>query len=63
MMKFPHTSPRFLRAAVRALLGAGFTLLHATASATVDATAEYRLKAAYLYNFTKFVEWPAARTS
>lgn len=25
-----------------------------------DATLEYRVKAAYLFHFTKFVEWPAA---
>lgn len=29
-------------------------------AATLDPLAEYRIKAAYLYNFTKFVEWPPA---
>ena len=28
-----------------------------------DLAVEYRLKAAYLYNFTKFVEWPADAVS
>lgn len=37
------------------LLGACFSA-HAAAGAPAI---EYRLKAAYLYNFTKFVEWPA----
>jgi hypothetical protein len=27
-------------------------------STTQDATVEYQIKAAYLYNFAKFVEWP-----
>jgi hypothetical protein len=38
------------------------TLLMLTAPAgraePIDVTIEYRLKAAYLYNFTKFIEWP-----
>lgn len=28
--------------------------------AVMDPLAEYRIKAAYLYNFTKFIEWPPA---
>jgi hypothetical protein len=28
-----------------------------------DVSLEYRVKAAYLFNFTKFVEWPAASAS
>jgi hypothetical protein len=39
------------------------TLLTVAASATLAAqeiALEYRVKAAYLYNFVKFVEWPAA---
>lgn len=31
------------------------------AAADVAVSKEYRLKAAFLYNFTKFIEWPAAR--
>ena len=38
-----------------ALLGLSALPLHA------DVSKEYQLKAAFLYNFTKFVEWPLAR--
>lgn len=37
------------------LLGLSALTLHA------EVSKEYQLKAAFLYNFTKFVEWPAAR--
>lgn len=37
------------------LLGLSALPLHA------DITKEYQVKAAFLYNFTKFVEWPPAR--
>ena len=51
-----------LRAVVLGLLAcAGLASLAPSARASTDATAEYRVKAAYLYNFTKFVEWPADR--
>lgn len=40
-----------------ALLFAG--TLSATGTAQDSAISEYQVKAAYLYNFTKFVEWPA----
>jgi hypothetical protein len=43
---------RFL---VAVLLWAGTVLTSAQ-----DADLEYRVKAAYLFNFTKFVEWPSA---
>jgi hypothetical protein len=43
---------RFL---VPVLLCAGAVLMSAQ-----DANLEYRVKAAYLFNFTKFVEWPTA---
>lgn len=36
----------------------GFVLLPASAGAAADAVDEYALKAAFLYNFTRFVEWP-----
>lgn len=46
--------------AVKSLLAA-LTLLAAPATGRAEAAAtEYELKAAFLYNFTKFVEWPAA---
>ena len=37
-----------------ALVGVSTLVLHA------EVSKEYQLKAAFLYNFTKFVEWPAA---
>ena len=33
------------------------------ATASQDVSAEYRVKAAYLYNFVKFVEWPGESSS
>ena len=44
--------PRFL---VAVLVCAG-----AAVTSAQDVPLEYRVKAAYLFNFTKFVEWPAA---
>lgn len=35
-------------------------LLAAVSAAQTDAALEYRVKAAFLYNFTKFVSWPAS---
>jgi hypothetical protein len=40
-------------------LACGWGVLAAAARA--DGTKEYAIKAAYLYNFAKFVEWPADR--
>src|SRR4051794_4694299 len=49
------------RALVRAwwvlVCGAGGTL----SSARADVVTEYQVKAAFLFNFTKFVEWPPDR--
>jgi hypothetical protein len=42
-------------AAVLVCLYAAHGVVHAQ-----EATLEYRVKAAYLYNFTKYVEWPPA---
>jgi hypothetical protein len=41
----------------------GFVCMLAVSQARAEPSlqAEYNLKAAYLYNFTKFVSWPAAR--
>jgi hypothetical protein len=36
-----------------------FCVLVSTGSAWADVSKEYKLKAAFLYNFAKFVEWPA----
>lgn len=49
------TRPRHLHAILVSLLTLGFP---AHVSAQSDA-AEYRIKAAFLFNFAKFVEWPA----
>ncbi len=45
------------------LLGFAPMIFTALAGAGEAATREYQLKAAFLYNFTKFVEWPAASFS
>jgi hypothetical protein len=42
------------------LLAALLVLPRAAAAQTAQTAAEYDVKAAFLYNFTKFVEWPAA---
>lgn len=47
--------PGWLRLGVRLLL---FACL-ASGARGADATNEYAIKAAFLYNFTKFIEWPA----
>ena len=47
---------RLLRGIVFAVLG-----LLAASMARADVSKEYLVKAAFLYNFTKFVEWPADR--
>jgi hypothetical protein len=54
------------RGMVAALHAAGlFTLLPAACNVALagdsTVTREYQLKAAFLYNFTRFVEWPAQR--
>lgn len=44
------------------LLLLGFLVFGAPAGASAQTTSkEYQIKAAFLYNFTKFVEWPAER--
>ena len=52
-----------LRPAVHALVWISASLLAAPSAMraeAVDPVIEYRLKAAYLFNFTKFIEWPPA---
>jgi hypothetical protein len=53
-------SPILRRSTANALLCAAFVIALASYShATTDRNVrEYRLKAAFLYNFAKFVEWP-----
>ena len=50
----------------RSLVGTALMLVLALAlpiatAAAATSVSEHKLKAAFLYNFTKFVEWPAAR--
>jgi hypothetical protein len=51
-MAILNRAPHILLAGVLSLAGAG-------AAAAAQPIDEYQLKAAFLYNFAKFVEWPA----
>ena len=54
-------APRFRAVWLNLCLLTAVTFSVARAPAAVlDSLAEYKIKAAYLYNFTKFVEWPPA---
>src|SRR5579862_6666687 len=44
--------------AVLVVLAAGGGVPCAYGAATPDSSLEYQVKAAYLYNFAKFIEWP-----
>lgn len=63
-LSFRMCSARRLRAALQGVVPRfifGLTLLHSPLfgePATVSASLEYQVKAAFLLNFTKFVEWP-----
>src|SRR5674476_1466099 len=46
------------RAILIACLGLALLLLPADASAQTSQPLEYQVKAAFLFNFAKFVEWP-----
>ena len=48
---------RFRTGTLAAWLVAGLSM---SASMAAEQVAEHDVKAAYLYNFTRFVEWPAA---
>jgi hypothetical protein len=48
------------RAAGRRLLVAGLMCLLLSAAPAQTASREYQIKAVFLFNFTQFVEWPAA---
>lgn len=50
------TGPRAVLAALTALLM--LTCLDSPRAQAQELTAEYQIKAAFLYNFAKFVEWP-----
>jgi hypothetical protein len=47
----------------RRLLFAGLTVLLLSAAPAQTASREYQIKAVFLFNFTQFVEWPAATFS
>lgn len=49
-----------LRCRLRSVLACAVLLLAAPAVLPAEVAAEYEIKAAFLYNFTKFVEWPPA---
>ena len=52
--------PRFSRAWLM-LVGLLGLVPHVNAADAADVSKEYQIKAAFVYNFTKFVEWPATR--
>lgn len=49
-----------LRRRLRSALAGAILLLAAPAVLPAEVAGEYEVKAAFLYNFTKFVEWPSA---
>jgi hypothetical protein len=51
---------RFVRATWLAML---FLVIAGAGSHAAETTQEYKIKAAFLYNFAKFVEWPVKRFS
>lgn len=55
MKRFSHTIRRLALCTTLVLLAATPGLVQA------EVTKEYQVKAAFLYNFTKFVEWPPTR--
>jgi len=62
--RFPHPPNRFARGPLRRLARAALALFFAAllfrpaADAAPLASSQYQVKAAFLYNFMKFVEWP-----
>jgi hypothetical protein len=56
-----ETTPRFTRRCAASFAMVLFFILSAahTASAQNDGLSEYQVKAAFLFNFAKFVDWPA----
>ena len=62
MSRSRRSAIRFDATLVRALLMLAFTLLFAgQASAASERTLEHRVKAAYLYKFLSYAEWPPHR--
>ena len=57
-MALLNRRPRLTAIARRLGLGLGLVLVALSAKAQAESADEYSIKAAYLYNFAKFVEWP-----
>lgn len=57
-MRFPFRRIPLLIARLAQLCATLFLLVPAGRGEPVDSAVEYRIKAAYLYNFTKFIDWP-----
>lgn len=57
--KFKHTIPRTVHVACALFLWAGCMLAASRPVVLAQAYSEYEVKAAFLFKFTKFVEWPA----
>lgn len=55
---FSIVSPRILRASFFVLIGVVFLRASPNAFSQNEGDAEYSVKLGFLYNFTKFVEWP-----
>ena len=51
---------RLCRRTILFCLAIGLSLVIASSSPAADEPLEYQVKAAFLLNFTKFIEWPAA---
>lgn len=61
MHTFPHVTLSSLRCLRLVLLGLLFLSGRTLCAAVPEISKEYQVKAAFLYNFTKFIEWPASR--
>lgn len=60
MTRRPHLSTSPLRSRIRAAIGILLTVGGAALGSEGTDSREYQIKAAFLYNFTRFVEWPAS---
>jgi hypothetical protein len=49
--------------ALRMVFGAALSLSAAAAAGTDEVDKEHQIKAAFLYNFSKYVEWPARKAA
>src|SRR2546423_14160613 len=52
----------FITLSLSFMLHSSFSILYSSQSAPTEAE-EYALKAAFLYNFTKYIEWPSAEAN